>query len=243
MAADDHYEFIPVEDKEALTSDKHGYQYLDPETLPYTEYAIHYNLAANQNLYLNVEDGFVKGTEGANTYYELSTVNPIDGKETVVNAFGYKSLNLPQLERQAYVLKVRDANLVDNDTTYVALVTENGQNEYYKAMGIKDIRAGKGQLAQFYLKADQVNDDAKYYALVDVRATTYWAEVNNGARIAKYTDANGYISHMDMDNQPSERVSAFALVKNDRPLYREVTDETINLFNNQNEKLLKTVCS
>ena len=239
LAADDHYEFIPIEDKDALTSDKHGYQYLDPETLPYTEYAIHYNLAANQNLYLNVEDGFVKGTEGANTYYELSTVNPIDGKETVVNAFGYKSLNLPQLERQAYVLKVRDANLVDNDTTYVALVTENGQNEYYKAMGIKDIRAGKGQLAQFYLKADQVNDDAKYYALVDVRATTYWAEVNNGARIAKYVDANGFISHMDMDNQPSERLSAFALTVNDRPLYREVTDETINLFNNQNEKAVE----
>ena len=239
LATDDHYEFIPVEDKDALTSDKHGYQYLDPETLPYTEYAIHYNLAANQNLYLNVEDGFVKGTEGANTYYELSTVNPIDGKETVVNAFGYKSLNLPQLERQAYVLKVRDANLVDNDTTYVALVTEKGQNEYYKAMGIKDIRSGKGQLAQFYLKADQVNDGTKYYALVDVRATTYWAEVNNGARIAKYTDANGYMSHMNMDNQPSERVSAFALTVNDRPLYREVTDETINLFNNQNEKAVE----
>ena len=239
LAYNDHYEFIPVEDKDALTSDKHGYQYLDPETLPYTEYAIHYNLAANQNLYLNVEDGFVKGTEGANTYYELSTVNPINGKETVVNAFGYKSLNLPQLERQAYVLKVRDANLVDNDTTYVALVTENGQNEYYKAMGIKDIRAGKGQLAQFYLKADQLNDTTKYYALVDIRENTYMPMVNNGARIAKYTDANGYISHMDMNNQPSERVSAFALVKNDRPLYREVTDETINLFNNQNEKAVE----
>ena len=239
LAADDHYEFIPVEDKDALTSDKHGYQYLDPETLPYTEYAIHYNLAANQNLYLNVEDGFVKGTEGANTYYELSTVNPIDGKETAVNTFGYKSLNLPQLERQAYVLKVRDTNLVDNDTTYVALVTEKGQNEYYKAMGIKDIRAGKGQLAQFYLKADQVNDGTKYYALVDVRENTYMPIVNNGARIAKYTDANGYMSHMNIDNQPSERVSAFALTVNDRPLYREVTDETINLFNNQNEKAVE----
>jgi len=249
LSIGDHYTITSVSNEEALTSDKHGYQYLNPEALPYTEYAIHYNLNANDNLYLNVDkaDNFVKGSEGAVTYYELTTVNPINGSETVINAFGYgagvvdenSGKKLKELTRQAYVLKVRDANLIDNDTTYVALVTENGQNEYYKAMGIKDIRAGKGQLAQFYLKADQLNDTTKYYALVDIRENTYMPIVNNGARIAKYTDANGYISHMDMDNQPSERVSAFALVKNDRPLYREVTDETINLFNNQNEKAVE----
>ena len=241
LTIDDHFEFIKVEDEDALTSDKHGYQYLDPETLPYTEYSIHYNLNANDNIYLNVDnDNFVKGSEGANTYYELATVNPIDNSKTFVNVFGYAGgTDLPLLERQAYVLKVRDANLIDNDTTYVALVTENGQNEYYKAMGIKDIRAGKGQLAQFYLKADQVNEETKYYTLVDIRYNTYLADVRNGERIAKYVDANGFISHMDMDNQPSERLSAFALTVNDRPLYREVTDETINLFNNQNEKAVE----
>ena len=241
LTIDDHFEFIKVEDEDALTSDKHGYQYLDPETLPYTEYSIHYNLNANDNIYLNVDnDNFVKGSEGANTYYELATVNPIDNSKTFVNVFGYAGgTDLPLLERQAYVLKVRDANLIDNDTTYVALVTENGQNEYYKAMGIKDIRAGKGQLAQFYLKADQVNEETKYYTLVDIRYNTYLADVRNGERIAKYVDANGFISHMDMDNQPSERLSAFALTVNDRPLYREITDETINLFNNQNEKAVE----
>ena len=241
LTIDDHFEFIKVEDEDALTSDKHGYQYLDPETLPYTEYSIHYNLNANDNIYLNVDnDNFVKGSEGANTYYELATVNPIDNSKTFVNVFGYAGgTDLPLLERQAYALKVRDANLIDNDTTYVALVTENGQNEYYKAMGIKDIRAGKGQLAQFYLKADQVNEETKYYTLVDIRYNTYLANVRNGERIAKYVDANGFISHMDMDNQPSERLSAFALTVNDRPLYREVTDETINLFNNQNEKAVE----
>ena len=242
LTIDDHFEFIKVEDEDALTSDKHGYQYLDPETLPYTEYSIHYNLNANDNIYLNVDnDNFVKGSEGANTYYELATVNPIDNSKTFVNVFGYAGgTDLPLLERQAYVLKVRDANLIDNDTTYVALVTENGQNEYYKAMGIKDIRAGKGQLAQFYLKADQVNEETKYYTLVDIRYNTYLADVRNGERIAKYVDANGFISHMDMDNQPSERLSAFALTVNDRPLYRKVTDATINLFNSSNEKLVET---
>lgn len=242
LTINDHFEFIKVEDEEALTSDKHGYQYLNPETLPYTEYAIHYNLAANENIYLNVdENNFVRGTEGANQYYELVTVNPMDASATSVDQFGYAGgaeTGLKLLERQAYALKVRDANLIDNDTTYVALVKENGQNEYYKAMGIKEIRAGKGQLAQFYLKADQVNGETKYYSLVDTRYNNYIYDIN-GVRVAKYVDANGYISHMDMDNQPSERLSAFALTVNDRPLYREVTDETINLFNNQNEKAVE----
>ena len=250
LAIDDHYEFIPVEDEAALTSDKHGYQYLDPETLPYTEYALHYNLAANQNLYLNVEaDSLLRGSEGIDTRYELVTVNPVNNRETVENAFGYgagvvdenSGKTLKELERQAYVLKVRDANLIDNDTTYVALVEENGKNAYYKAMGINDIRAGKGQLAQFYLKADQLNDSTKYYALIDIREWTYSASVENGCRVAKYVDANGYISYTGLDNEPQERASAFRLVSDNRPLYREVNDETINLFNNSGEKMIEEI--
>ena len=240
LAIGDHYTITPVTNADALTSDKHGYQFIEPETLPYTEYAIHYNLAANQNLYLNVaDDNFVMGTEGAETYYQLDTINPINNQGTVLNYFGYGEgvANLPQLKRQAYVLKVRDANLIDNDTTYVALVTEPGQNGYYKAMGINDIRAGKGQLAQFYLKADQLNDSTKYYALVDIRENTYWPEVNNGARMARYNDANGYISYDDLNNAPDERIAAFALVTNDRPLYRTIEDETVNFYNSSNQKL------
>ncbi|MDY3069225.1 MAG: DUF6383 domain-containing protein [Parabacteroides sp.] len=239
LPIDDDFEFIPVTAEEALTCDKHGYKFLDPETLPYTEYALHYNLAANSNIYLNVDgDKFVKGSEGKNTYYQLETVNPVTGRETVINAFGYgagimdetNGKELKELERQAYVLKVRDANLVDNDTTYVALVKEAGQNEYYKAMGIKDIRAGKGQIAQFYLKADQRNDGTKYYALVDTRLSSYWADVANGVRQAKYTDANGFVSYVDLDNEPTERASAFALETNDRPLYRTMPEGNINLY-------------
>ena len=239
LTIEDHFEFIPVTTEEALTSDKHGYKFLDPEILPYTEYALHYNLAANPNLHLNVDaDNFVKATEGEKTYYQLETVNPVTGKKTEINKFGYgegvldetSSKELKELERQAYVLKVRDANLVDNDTTYVALVKEAGQNEYYKAMGIKDIRAGKGQIAQFYLKADQRNDGTKYYALVDIRHSSYWADELNGVRQAKYTDANANLSHVDLDNEPSERASAFALVTNDRHLYRTMPEGKINLY-------------
>ena len=38
---------------------------------------------------------------------------------------------LPQLERKAYLLKVKDANLIDNDQLYLASVRDDDGRYYY----------------------------------------------------------------------------------------------------------------
>ena len=246
LAYGDDYVIKPVENEAALTDKNHGYKYLDAEALKYTEYTFNYNSALNKNVYLNVdENGYViyNGEEGVGTKFELDTLYTANaGEISNVKAYGYGAgiAELPQLERQAYVLKQRDVNLIDNDTMYVALVTEAGKNAYYKVMGINDIRAGKGTMAQFYLKSDQIDaDNNEYYVLIDVRANRFFPSYINGARQLNCTDSNGKVSYVDLDNEPQERASAFRLTTENRPLYREVTDETINLFNNSGEKMFE----
>ena len=245
LAYGDDYVITPVTNEAALTDKNHGYGYVDAESLPYTEYALNYNSALNNNVYLNVDsEGYITyNGEGIQTRFELDTVYAANiGEISNVKNYGYGAdvADLPQLQRQAYVLKVRDVNLIDNDTTYVALVTEPGKNAYYKAMGINDIRDGKGTMAQFYLKSDQIDAEGnEYYALIDVRTNRFWASYLNGARQLNCTDSNGKTSYVDLDNEPQERASAFRLVTENRPLYREVTDETIDLFNNTGEKLIE----
>ena len=245
LAYGDDYVIKPITDEAALTDKNHGYGYIDAESLKYTEYALNYNSALNNNVYLNVdEEGYITyNGEGIQTRFELDTVYAAnEGEISNVKNYGYGAgvAELPQLQRQAYVLKVRDVNLIDNDTTYVALVTEPGKNAYYKAIGINDIRNGKGMMAQFYLKSDQVDAEGnEYYALIDVRSNRFFPVYLNGARQLNCTDSNGKTSYVDLDNEPQERASAFRLVTENRPLYREVTDETIDLFNNTGEKLIE----
>ena len=245
LAYGDDYVIKPITDEAALTDKNHGYGYIDAESLKYTEYALNYNSALNNNVYLNVdEEGYITyNGEGIQTRFELDTVYAAnEGEISNVKNYGYGAgvADLPQLQRQAYVLKVRDVNLIDNDTTYVALVTEPGKNAYYKAIGINDIRNGKGMMAQFYLKSDQVDAEGnEYYALIDVRSNRFFPVYLNGARQLNCTDSNGKTSYVDLDNEPQERASAFRLVTENRPLYREVTDETIDLFNNTGEKLIE----
>ena len=163
-----NYNFTPVTDNEALTSEHHGYKHLDPASLLYTKYRLNYNLFANGNLYLNVVDNTFMPIESLSTTYELE-IAPEDFKATNYE-FGYGAgvAGLPQLSRTAYVLKVSDKNLIDNDKMYIALVEEFGKTAYYQPMSRDDIEAGKGKLGVFYLKADQRKDDDKCYILIDI---------------------------------------------------------------------------
>lgn len=235
----DNYEIKPVEDKTALTSRYHGYGYIDPEVLPYTNYALRYN-HNNGDKYLNVQSNdLLKVTTGDNSYYELDTVYGYNGYRMRLNEFGYgagvidanSGLELPQLVRQRYVLKVKDVNLIDNDTTYVALNTAEAANGYYVAKGIKDIREnGLAILASFYLKNDQVDGDATCYALIDTRINNCCEDYWYGYRRASVVDANGYVEYNSLNNNPNDRVSAFALKENDRPLYRSIPEANVNFF-------------
>lgn len=235
----DNYEIKPVEDKTALTSRYHGYGYIEPEVLPYTNYALRYN-HNNGDKFLNVQSNdFLKVTTGDNSYYELDTVYGYNGYKMGLNEFGYgagvidanSGVELPQLVRQRYVLKVKDVNLIDNDTTYVAMNTAEGGNGYYIAKGIKDIRQnGLAILASFYLKNDQVDGDATCYALIDTRINNCCEDYWYGYRRASVVDANGYVEYNTLENNPNDPVSAFALKENDRPLYRSIPQANVNFF-------------
>ena len=164
----DNYSFIPVTDEEALASEHHGYKHLDQESLLYTKYRLNYNLFANGNLYLNVVDNTFMPIESQSTTYELE-IAPEDFKATDYEfGYGVNIAGLPQLSRTAYVLKVSDKNLIDNDKMYIALVEEYGKTAHYQPMSRDDIEAGKGKLGVFYLKADQRKEDEKCYILIDI---------------------------------------------------------------------------
>lgn len=160
-----NYNFISVTDNEALTNEHHGYKHLDPASLLYTKYRLNYNLFANGNLYLNVVDNTFMPIESQSTTYELE-IAPEDFKATDYEfGYGVNVAGLPQLSRTAYVLKVSDKNLIDNDKMYIALVEEFGKTAYYQPMSREDIEAGKGKLGVFYLKADQRKEDENAISL------------------------------------------------------------------------------
>ncbi|MCD7837552.1 MAG: hypothetical protein LUG65_01395, partial [Clostridiales bacterium] len=241
MYLTDNYEFIPVTDETALTSNHHGYGFMDPETLKYTNYAFRYN-HNNGDKYLNIDaDNLLKVTTDANVYYELDTVYPYDINEfenLSINNFGYGAgvVNvktgdkLPQLQRQRYTLKVKDVNLIDNDTTYVAMNTTLGANGYYIAKGIKEIRKGGAILSSFYLKNDQIDDTETCYALIDTRSNYANDYEWNGYRRATVIDGNAHVEYNSLNNYPNSAVSAFALEVNNRPLYRSIPETGVNFF-------------
>lgn len=243
-----NYNFIPVTDQEALTSEHHGYKYLDPESLPYTKYYLNYNLFANEDLYLNVVDNSFMPREGQSTTYELE-IAP-DSLMATNNKFGLGAgiAGLPHLSRTAYMLKVSDKNLIDNDKMYIALVEEFGKTAYYMPMHLDDIKAGKGKMGVFYLKADQRKGDEKCYILIDIY-TNYIMKnecsfPSEGDEIARYSyafngwkqahcvDGLGKLSISELDRNAEDRSSAFAVITDNRPLYMDLGEvgKNINIF-------------
>ena len=235
---EDTYTFTAVEDNEAKTSVRHGYKYLNSDDLLYTKYYLNYNLFANQELYLNVtEDKSFAPTPGQATTYELIEAKdvPVEDEEAIDVPFGYGAeIGLPQLARTAYVLKVSDKNLIDNDKVYVYLVSPQGKTPYYKAMTkaqAEDNAADNPKLGVFYLKADQVKGDEICYVLVDINSGAV-LETSNGWMQAHCEDGVGEMSYLPLNNVATERASAFAVIKDDRPLYMDLGEigKNINIF-------------
>ena len=235
---EDTYTFTAVEDNEAKTSVRHGYKYLNADDLLYTKYYLNYNLFADQELYLNVtDDKSFAPTAGQATTYELIEASnvPVDGQVAIDVPFGYGAeIGLPQLARTAYVLKVSDKNLIDNDKVYVYLVSPQGKTPYYKAMTKAQAEASAAddpKLGVFYLKADQVKGDEICYVLVDINSGAV-LETSNGWMQAHCEDGVGEMSYLPLNNVATERASAFAVIKDDRPLYMDLGEigKNINMF-------------
>lgn len=243
---DEEYKIVPVTDKDALENENHGYKKLSTDDLAYTTYKLHYNHEVNKNVYLNVEDAFFKVSEDVSTSYELEEI-----KSDV--EFGYKGdTDLPQLKRTAYAIKVKDKDLINNDNNYIALVEEAGKPTYYKAVKKADLKEDSVQLAVFYLKADQVQGDKKYYVLVDIAGHKVGETLKVAPAQPKWWDAEGIIaelytyngnaqlqagdgvqkaSYTNLFNAPNDRSSAFALSVDDRPKYLPVADgEVVKIY-------------
>ena len=235
---EDTYVFTAVEDNEAKTSPRHGYKHLKSEDLLYTKYYLNYNLFANQDLYLNVtDDKSFAPTQDQSTTYELIEAKdvPVEDEVAIDVPFGYGAeIGLPQLARTAYVLKVSDKNLIDNDKIYVYLVSPQGKTPYYKAMTKAQAQANAAdnpKLGVFYLKADQVKGDEICYVLVDIN-NGLTLNTDNGWMQAHCEDGVGEMSYLPLHNVATERATAFAVITDNRPLYMDLGEigKTINMF-------------
>ena len=243
----DTYKFIPVTNEYALTNEHHGYKFMDPETLPYSNYAFRYNRYNAEGEYMNVsKEDYLKVSTGADAYYELDTAFYVpagEGVRTKIRVarqnFGYgagvidanSGKELPQLVRQAYTLKVKDNNLVDNDTTYVGVNNVFGEKDYFVARGLSDILDNNlAGMAMFYLKIDQFDAEGDTcYALINTLNKGYATHFYNGYQRANVL-STGHIGEEDLFNTQEDNIDAFALVANDRPLYREIDGNKVSFF-------------
>jgi hypothetical protein len=185
LSCGDTIYFTPVGDVKA---DAYlGYKHFDVSKLKFETYAMKYLHAPvlgapNTDSYLNIkeEGGFdflsINAEEGA-LDFEIDTL-------LVNNTFGYTSTKAGavQLFRTNYALKVRDANLLDNEWKYVVVTEDANRNPYYQMKHLQDVDGENVKLATFYFKTDQVTDAtetaaaADAYALID--ATGWGAEAH-----------------------------------------------------------------
>ncbi|WP_122345121.1 DUF6383 domain-containing protein [Parabacteroides sp. AF17-28] len=231
-----------VPEEIAYTS-THGYKMFNEDFLNdgvENNFQINWNNAYNDNLILkHVAGKNISVTDADPTIFEIAEATlPLD-EGALVNQFGavLDPLNkdfepeviLPQLTRKAYLIKVKDQNLIDNDQLYLASVRDNDGRYYYKAMKFSDLDNYYNKLGVFYLKADQVHYDANgaptdtAYVFVDINAPkaltgealrtwdNYDLRVENGwMKAAVEAGSNmSVIRDNNLDDQPNDVSSAF----------------------------------
>lgn len=186
--ADKQYHFscgdtlvITPVDKEVWDKAYLGYKHFDAEKLPYETYSIKYNKAdvfgnLNAGKYLHInEDGLlvVEETSTPEQMFEFTTgyQEGFGGPVVMETEYGYKGKvkDLAQLKRTAYVMKVRDNNLIDNEWNYVVAKDDKGGNLYYQNDHLKNVNGSAVQLAAFYFKADQITKETGDTAYVPVQ--------------------------------------------------------------------------
>ena len=231
-----------VPEEIAYTS-THGYKMFNEDFLNdgvENNFQINWNNAYNDNLILkHVAGKNISVTDADPTIFEIAEATlPLD-EGALVNKFGavLDPLNtefeldtiLPKLTRKAYLIKVKDQNLIDNDQLYLASVRDNDGRYYYKAMKFSELDNYYNKLGVFYLKADQVHFDANgaptdtAYVFVDINAPkaltgddlksweSYDLRMDNGwMKAAVEAGSNmSMIRDNNLDDQPNDVSSAF----------------------------------
>ena len=264
-----------VEDAIAYT-EHHGYNWINKDMLEdglENNFTISWNNAYNDNLILKHVDGEdITVTDDDATIFEIAEATLPTNEGTVENEFGavldpvvrfekdsaVLDTILPQLKRKAYLLKVKDVNLIDNDELYLASVRHDDGRYYYKAMKLTDMDNYYKKLAVVYLKADQIhfdgNDDEVVadtaYVFVDINApkplsgdelkdlANYDLRTDNGWMKAAVEagSAMSVIRDNNLEDEPNDVSDAFYFNGNPVKQYINIADD-YNVLLNGNIKI------
>ena len=227
--------FTPVTEAEhpAAYEKEHGYKRFSADELNdgiENNYNIKLNNFLNDNLYLQAakDMGYVASLEDAKdaVAFEIAqaTYETTGGVVTNDYSSALKKVDgtdlLPKLYREAYIIKVKDKNLIDNDRLYMASVKGNDGRYYYRAVKKSDLNDNTVKLAYFYLKADQVRFDADKnvtdtcYVLVDIKEPgVEKLKSDNGWMKVAVESGNtmGVLRDNDLNDRPNEVSNAFYL--------------------------------
>lgn len=219
---------------DAQKADKHlGYKFVDKEMSSVYTYTFEYlhALSGQVDTYLGVNNTATDSIlyVGGKTEFQLIPRRDVPAKYgNVPTRKVGKLANVAQLERHAYVLKIKDVSklqksnkivVVDQEKRYAVTDTVNLKSlTHNRLVGL--------DTALFYLKTNNTKDivtDAvgaakkHYYALLDTG--TYASQAVSRPFMVKggVDDDNLYLK---VQNQRETRTSAFAVEVNDDPLYR-----------------------
>ncbi len=265
----DSLTFTKVIDPVAYTRE-HGYKMFTKDELNNgieNNYQIKWNNFMNDNLYLQSNKDTMSYIDEASapTYYEIAEATLPTNQGAIYNEFGSViefinqtgdlDTSLVQLHRKAYVIKVKDNNLIDNNRLYIASVKAADGRYYYRAVKQSELNNVDKKLAVFYLKANQVRLDDNSaimdtcYVLVDINkptttpvaydgtlsTSTYDLDVENGwmqaAVEAGYKMGN--VRDNDLNDEPNDVADAFYTTHEVRPQYVNISaDYDVQLNSN-----------
>ena len=213
----------------------HGYKYVTTDDQKFSEFKLKYNVSNNITggkdvfVAVNSDLNFIATADGSSTYFQVEQV----GASPVT--FGTNG----DLKKYVYKLKVRDANLIDNDSCYVYLAeitqADGTKRTYYKAYTKEQAAANNAKDAIFYLKSDQKDADNEYYTLIDTVGSTFTTGtlvLNNATRVA-LGDGVQHMTSINLRNYVTDDIDAFALVDASRDLYQNVDDlsgKTVKIY-------------
>ena len=260
-----------VEEEIAYTS-THGYKWFDKDVLNdgvENNFQINWNNGYVDAVLKHVKDNNIAVEEGDATIFEIAEATLATDQGVIENEFGAilkeivdckegnavdEDLVLDQLKRKAYLIKVKDDNLIDNDELFLASVRDNDGRYYYKAMKLSEMDNYYKKLGVFYLKADQIHMDGANpvdtcYVLVDINKPAKFADKADKTKWASYTaleKTNGWMkaaveagSEMRMlrdnnlEDQPNDVSDAFYFSGNPVNQYINIAgDYNIDLNSN-----------
>ena len=148
---------------------------------------------------------------------------------------------IKQLYKVAYAVKVKDANKIDNEHTYIAL----DHMHRYVIANEADINAGKDGLtwALFYLKNNNHVGEDHYYSLVNATKVESIGKMDNLNEVdgKLVVEASTFLTKVD--NLCSTSSDVFKLSVNPRPLYANLEGDAVigeaykDLVNNEKNGL------